>query len=137
MGTMLGFRDNTTNQWVEISSTNPLPTATGSAYSKVTTASTNAAVVKASAGNLLEVSVSNVTATAIYVKLYNKATAPTVGTDVPILTIPAAANSVVAVPLGPVGKRFSTGIAIAATGVITAADATNAVALVQISASYV
>lgn len=136
MGTMLGFRDNTTNQWVEISSTNPLPTATGSAYSKVTTASTNAAVVKASAGNLLEVSVSNVTATAIYVKLYNKATAPTVGTDVPILTIPAAANSVVAVPLGPVGKRFSTGIAIAATGVITAADATNAVALVQISASY-
>lgn len=109
---------------------------TATAYSVVTTASTNGANIKNAAGTLYEVTVSNVTATPIFVKFYNKATAPTVGTDVPILTIPAAANSVVAVPLGPVGKRFSTGIAIAATGVITAADATNAVALVQISASY-
>lgn len=110
---------------------------TATAYSVVTTASTNGANIKNAAGTLHEVTVSNVTATPIFVKFYNKASAPTVGTDVPILTIPAAANSVVAVPLGPVGKRFSTGIAIAATGVITAADATNAVALVQISASYV
>lgn len=109
---------------------------TATAYSVVTTASTNGANIKNAAGTLYEVTVSNVTATPIFVKFYNKASAPTVGTDVPILTIPAAANSVVAVPLGPVGKRFSTGIAIAATGVITAADATNAVALVQISASY-
>ena len=30
---------------------------------------------------------SNPTATAAYLKLYNKASAPTVGTDVPVLTI--------------------------------------------------
>ncbi len=110
--------------------------ASGTNYNVVTTASTNAASVKASAGNLYEVTISNVTATALYVKFYNKASAPTVGTDVPILTIPAAANAIVNIPLGFVGKRFNVGIAIAATGAITAGDATNAVAGVQINATY-
>lgn len=110
---------------------------TATAYSVVTTASTNGANIKNAAGGLYEVTVSNVTATPIFVKFYNKASAPTVGTDVPILTIAAAANSTVSLQFGATGKRFSTGISIAATGVITAADATNAVALVQISASYV
>lgn len=109
---------------------------TATAYSVVTTASTNGANIKNAAGGLYEVTVSNVTATPIFVKFYNKASAPTVGTDVPILTIAAAANSTVSLQFGATGKRFSTGISIAATGVITAADATNAVALVQISASY-
>lgn len=109
---------------------------TATAYSVVTTASTNGANVKNAAGNLYEITCSNPTATPVYVKLYNKASAPTVGTDVPILTIAAAANSTVSLQFGATGKRFSTGISIAATGVITAADATNAVALVQISASY-
>lgn len=109
---------------------------TATAYSVVTTASTNGANIKNAAGTLHEVTVSNVTATPIFVKFYNKASAPTVGTDVPILTIAAAANSTVSLQFGATGKRFSTGISIAATGVITAADATNAVALVQISASY-
>lgn len=109
---------------------------TAAAYSVVTTASTNGANIKNAGGGLYEVTVSNVTATPIFVKFYNKASAPTVGTDVPILTIAAAANSTVSLQFGATGKRFSTGISIAATGVITAADATNAVALVQISASY-
>lgn len=109
----------------------------GSGLSFVTTASTNAASDKASAGNLFEISAYNTTATAAYLKLYNKASAPTVGTDVPLLTIPIAANSLVALQFGPLGKRFSTGIAHAVTALATVADTGNAVAGIQISATYV
>lgn len=113
--------------------TNP----TGTTYNAVTTASTNAAAVKASAGMLYELTISNPTATPVYVKLYNKASAPTVGTDVPVLTIPVAANSTVQYDLGQVGKRFATGIAIATTGAIAATDTTNAVAGVQNNLTYI
>lgn len=112
-------------------------TPSGSAISVTTTASTNASSQKASAGNLFELSVSNPTATAIYVKLYNKASAPTVGTDVPVLTIPVAAGITVQPPLGNIGKRFTTGIAIAATAAAAATDTGNAVAGVQIHGSYI
>lgn len=109
----------------------------GTTYNLVTTASTNTAAIKASAGNLYEFVVSNPTATPIYVKLYNKATAPTLASDVPVLTIPVAANSTVPLNFGTLGKRFATGIAIAATGAIGATDTTNAVAGVQINGTYI
>lgn len=109
----------------------------GTNYNAVTTASTNGASVKASAGNLFELSLSNPTATPIYVKLYNKASAPTVGTDVPVKTIPVPANTDVQVAFGSQGKRFATGLAIAATGAIGATDTTNAVAGVQINGTYI
>ena len=113
----------------------------GTTYNAVTTASTNAAVVKASAGNLYEISISNPTATAAYVKLYNKATSPTVGTDVPVMTIaiPATAAGVgeKAFNFGTVGKRFATGIGIACTAAAAATDTANAVAGVQINATYI
>lgn len=121
---------------VTVSGTATVTPANATAYSAVTTASTNGANVKNAAGNLYEITCSNPTATPVYVKLYNKASAPTVGTDVPILTIVVAANSTVPLQLGVVGKRFATGISIAATGAIAASDATNAVAGVQISATY-
>lgn len=110
--------------------------ATGTSYSALTTASTNAAVVKASAGSLYELAISNPTATPAYVKFYNKASAPTVGTDVPVLVIPAAANSAVSFPFGAIGKRFATGIAIATTGAIGDSDTTSAVAGVHIHGTY-
>lgn len=115
--------------------------ATGTTYNVVTTASTNAAAVKASAGNLYEITVSNPTATAAYIKLYNKATAPTVGTDVPVMTIaiPATAAGVgeKSFNFGAVGKRFATGIAIAVTAAAAATDTGVAVAGVQINATYI
>lgn len=110
---------------------------TGTTYNGVTTASTNAASIKASAGHLFEITISNPTATPAYVKLYNKASAPTVGTDVPVLTVPVAANSTVQFDLGQVGKRFATGIAVATTGAIAATDTTNAVAGVQNNFTYI
>ena len=108
----------------------------GTGYSLTTTASTNAAAIKASAGNFFELTVSNVTATAIYVKLFNLAVAPTVGTSVPLFTVQTAANTTVTYEFGAVGKRFATGIAICTTGAAAATDTSVAVAGVQISATY-
>lgn len=118
-------------------------TPAGTALSVVSTASTNASSQKATAGNLFEVSVSNPTATPAYVKFYNKASAPTVGTDVPVLTIVAPATSATQIPtainltFSQIGKRFSTGIAIAITAGPLATDTAVAVAGVQVHGTYV
>src|SRR6476620_5216253 len=92
-------------------------------------ASTNGTVAKASAGTLFRASGYNANAAARYLKFYNKATAPTVGTDTPILTIYLPAQSTFEVGY-PAGLSFSTGIAYALTtgvadadtGALTAAD---------------
>lgn len=110
--------------------------APGLPYALVSAATTNAAVIKGAPGSVHEITIANPTATAAFVKLYDKATAPTVGTDVPLVTVPAPANSLQALNLGALGKRFPAGIAIAITGAITAADTTAAVAGVQVSATY-
>jgi len=87
-------------------------------------ATTNATSLKATAGNVFVVAASNVSASGRFVKFYNKATAPTVGTDVPVLVVPVAANSTVAIEFGILGMRFATGIAYAITGAIADADTT-------------
>ena len=116
-------------------------TPSGTALSVVSAATTNASSQKAAAGNLFEIVVSNPTATPAYVKLYNKATAPTVGTDVPIVTIIAPATSATALPINlgfsQIGKRFSLGIAMAITGAAAATDTTAAVAGVQVHGTYI
>jgi hypothetical protein len=104
-------------------------------YTVVTTAGTNAAAIKGSAGSLFEISVSNLTAATIYVKLYNMIVAPTVGTNVPMMTIPVAAGAFLPVQYSQ-GKRFTSGISIAVTGAAAATDTTNVAAGAQISASY-
>lgn len=78
-------------------------------------ATTNATSIKATAGTVYSITVSNTGAAAAYVKLYNKASAPTVGTDVPVLTIAVPASGMVNVPFGSMGHRFATGIALAIT----------------------
>ncbi|CAB5220350.1 hypothetical protein UFOVP233_54 [uncultured Caudovirales phage] len=87
-------------------------------------ATTNATSVKTSAGTVYGVTVSNINAAARFLKLYNLAVAPTVGTSVPVLTIPIPAASVVNVPLGTIGARFTTGIAFAITAAAADADTT-------------
>lgn len=117
-------------------------TPAGSAYSLATAATTNAAIVKSTAGNLFEISVSNPTATPAYVKLYNKATAPTVGTDVPVMTIVAPATTAtqlgtINLTFSQIGKRFLTGIGIAVTAGPLATDTAASVAGVQVHATYI
>jgi hypothetical protein len=78
-------------------------------------ATTNAAFIKNAAGTVYNVIASNTNASTRYVKFYNKASAPTVGTDVPVLTIAVPTNGTVQANMGVLGHRFATGIAIAIT----------------------
>ena len=87
-------------------------------------ATTNATSVKASAGKMYSLFATNTSAAVKFLKVYNKASAPTVGTDIPIRTyaIPASGQISDSFPLP--GKFFSAGIALAITGAIGNADAT-------------
>lgn len=120
-----------------VSGTVTANTATGSGYFVETTAAVLSANIKTSAAALFEVTVTNSTASAVHVKFYNKASAPTVGTDIPFVTIPAPAGSTIVATFGTLGKRFATGLAIGATGAMAKTDTTAAPAGVQISATYV
>lgn len=116
---------------------NMLPAAGQTAYSLTTAATTNAAVIKATAGQLWELTAFNPTATAGYLKLYDKATAPTVGTDVPKVTIPVPAGAFASIPCGAAGKRFAAGIGIAVTAAAAATDTGVTVAGIQIHGTFV
>lgn len=59
----------------------------GSGYHKVAAASTNAANIKASAGTVYGIHVYNASGAQLFVKVFNKATAPTPGSDTPIRTV--------------------------------------------------
>lgn len=130
---------NPTPQYVAVQGTPSVYTFytayVGTMYSLTTTASTNAANIRNAKAVLGEVTISNVTETACYVKFYNKSSSPTVGTDIPVLTIPVPANTTVNMAFG-LGKAFSTGLSIAVTAGAAATDTANAVAGVQISATY-
>lgn len=89
--------------------------------------------VKSSAGQLYGWYIFNNAATTRYVKLYDKATAPTVGTDTPVFTlpIPAGAAANVAFPNGiaftnGIGVGAVTGVADNSTGAPSANDVTIA-----------
>jgi len=110
--------DNTAVDPVIIS---PIPNTTGAngttPYKLISLATTNANVVKASPGNLYSIVAIGLTSNVRYLKLYNKATAPSVGTDVPLMTIPVPTNSQgagIAIPFS-MGVNFPLGIAIAIT----------------------
>jgi hypothetical protein len=83
-----------------------VPTAASRIPSSANT--TNATAAKASAGALSSVNGYNSSASVTYLKFYNKATAPTVGTDTPVLTLALPALSVFSYDLG--GLAFATGI---------------------------
>lgn len=85
---------------------------------------TNATSIKGTPGNVYAMSLCNTSAAIKYVKFYNKATAPTVGTDTPVLVIGVPATSTVFPMLNLVPIPFSTGVAMATTALGTDADAT-------------
>jgi hypothetical protein len=96
----------------------------------VSAASTNSTSVSSVGGNVWGVQAFNINAGPRYLKLYDKATAPTVGTDTPVktLAIPGDAikgNGLIYDP--PHGIYFANGIAFALTTGIADND-TGAVA---------
>lgn len=115
--------------WNIAATTTPVAVATVITINSAAT--TNATSSKASAGSLIGIACSNTGAAAAFVKLYNKASAPTVGTDVPVLTITVPASGTVQVDWGALGYRFSLGIALAITNLAADTD-TTAVAASQV-----
>lgn len=96
----------------------------GPLLSKVASAATtNATSVKGSAGVLVGVSLTNTTAAFKYLRLYSKASAPTVGTDSPELIVGLPPNATTVINY-PAGMAFALGIAYAITGAVGDLDAT-------------
>jgi len=111
--------------------------ATPTTYSLNSAATTNAVSVKAAAGTLLLASISNQNAAVRVLKVYNMASAPTVGTDIPVLSFIMPASSTQVFGFGALGQRFSTGIAIATTtGVADSVTTAVAVGDLKINLSY-
>ena len=90
----------------------------------------------AAALTLFELVISNTTAAIKYFKVYDKVTAPTVGTDTPVLTIPMQANSTITTPFSR-GLAFSTGLGFGATGLIADADTTAIATATELVVNFV
>lgn len=102
-------------------------------------ATNNSTNVKASAGQLYNnVTVINTTATLYYLKLYDKATAPTCGTDTPVQTYPVPASTSGAGVVTPinVGMAFTTGIGFCLVAGLADNDNTSAATGVAINTCY-
>jgi hypothetical protein len=105
-------------------SSSPKSTSNGTTSSRVVSAaSTNATNLKTSAGTIAQVDLFNVAAYDVFLKFYNKASAPTVGTDTPVWTIPIKTGT--GYSNGFIfGKYFSTGISFAITKLQADSDTT-------------
>lgn len=112
------------------------PAVPATPYFVNSAASTNGALVLTGTSGVQAFYASNIGAADAFVKLYNKATAPVVGTDVPemIIPVPAAVGGVpgvVELTPGFNGYRFALGLGIAITGGAADND-TTAVAAGQV-----
>jgi len=113
-----------------------VPPVPATPYFVNSAATTNGALILTGTSGLQAFYATNIGAAVAYVKLYNKATAPTVGTDVPemIIAVPAAVGTVAGaatLPIGYSGFRFPLGLGIAITGLMADTD-TTAVAAGQV-----
>lgn len=100
----------------------------GSTSSRVVAAATtNATNLKASAGALINIDVYNTAAYDVFLKFYNKASAPTVGTDTPVWTLPIKTGTGYARTF-PAGKWLGTGVSYAITKLQADSDTTVVVA---------
>jgi hypothetical protein len=97
---------------------------------KAVASSTNSTLVKSTAGSVLAITVANNAGAARYVRFYDKATAPTIGTDVPAFTLVLEATTApctISIPAGipfssGIGFGISTGVADSDTGNTSADD---------------
>ena len=107
-----------------------------SSHGRITSAATtNATLIKGSAGTLGFMSLMNVGNFTRYLKIYNKASAPSVGTDTPIYTFSIPPLCTTYIPLPAQGLRGATGLAFAITGGPADTD-TSAIAASEIFAAY-
>jgi hypothetical protein len=101
-------------------------------------ATTNAKLLKGSAGVLYSISVMNASAAAKYLRIFNKATAPVPGTDTPVIVIEIPAGLSKEIEFGAFGKVFDTGIGLAITNAAAVLDNTAVAAGdVQAAVTYI
>lgn len=96
-------------------------------HKTISAASTNATSVKALRARLYGIQGFTIDATPVYLKLYNKASAPTVGTDTPVkvIMLPGNTSGAGAVAVGwEEGLLFDLGLAFALTTGIADSDST-------------
>lgn len=99
-------------------------TSTGTTNAKVfAAATTNATSVKTTAARVFGYDFANTSAAWKFVKFFNKASAPVVGTDVPVFTIGIPPNGNVSFPT-TIPLTFATGLAYAITGAVADNDVT-------------
>lgn len=107
----------------------PAAAATGGAspYHYVSGASVNQVNVKNAAGTIYTLAAMNQNVNQRYLKLFDKGSTPSPGTDLPVQTymIPGASAGAGAVIPLPVGLLFANGIGFAITGQISDTDATT------------
>jgi hypothetical protein len=96
----------------------------GTFHHRVCTSGVNNISVKTSAGNLNDVTLTNLSSSFRYFRLYNKASAP-VSTDTPIRTVGIPPNNTISLGLGTYGTRHSTGIAYNVSGGVANNDTTG------------
>lgn len=116
--------------------TSGTPLAPATPFILNSVAGTNISLILTGTSGLHAFYATNTGATAAFVKLYNKATAPVLATDVPAMIIPvpaavAGVPGVATLPIGHNGFRFALGLGIAITGGVADTDAT-AVAASQV-----
>lgn len=90
----------------------------------ISAASTNAGVAKAAPGRVHAINGTNTSGADVFLKLYNDASAPTVGTDTPVETYALLAGASFSFSFGDRGAVFAAGIAYAITANIGDGDAT-------------
>lgn len=135
-GALIGG-DATNGLDVDITRINASATGGATPGMLISAASTNATVIKASAGTLYSLVVTNINAAVRYIKFYNKATTPDENdTPVQVVAVPGATTGGgFTVPIPACGIAFGTGIAFRlVTGV--ANNDTGAVSANEHTVSY-
>jgi hypothetical protein len=106
-------------------------------YKLICAASVNNTLVSTGLRALMGLHISNDTASKIYVKMYNKATAPVAGTDVPVEVFMVPANSFRDIDSGFFhGVGYALGLGFATTGLQADNDTTAVAAGVTITVRY-
>ena len=81
-------------------------------YSRIATGDNNLVSVKGTVTTIVSCLVQNVSATAFYLKIYNKNSAPVIASDTPVYRLFVPANGQAELPLGT-GARLASGLGIA------------------------
>lgn len=102
-------------------------------YHLVATNSTNSNLIQIGQHTVFSIELGGIGAAPAYVKLYDKATAPTCGTDIPVKTLIIPVASTAANGAGsnlpfPIGIQVQNGLGICVTGGIADNDATSVAA---------